>query len=111
MGQTSQNIDQTAGDWAWRQSPGLRSPNSIPNDAPTQSTLAPVPPLAVAFNKGAPAPLTISTTKNPDGSTASAQGRVPNSSVIFSTLDSRTKGQKNGRSRKRPLRSSVVRFP
>ena len=84
MGQTSQNVDQTAGDWAWRQSPGLRNPNPIPNDAPTQSTLAPVPPLAVKFNQVAPAPLPISTTKKPDGSTASAQGLIPNSSVIFS---------------------------
>jgi hypothetical protein len=56
MGQTSQNIDQTAGDWAWRQSPGLRNPNPVPTDAPTQSTLAPVPPLAVKFNQVTPVP-------------------------------------------------------
>jgi hypothetical protein len=83
MGQTSQNIDQTAGDWAWRQTPGLRNPNQIPNDAPTQSTLAPVPPLAVKFNQVAPVPAPITTTKSADGSTTSASGLIPNSSVVF----------------------------
>jgi hypothetical protein len=83
MGQTSQNIDQTAGDWAWRQTPGLRNPESS-SERRAQSTLAPVPPLAVKFNQAAPVPPPISTTKKPDGSTASAQGLIPNSSIIFS---------------------------
>jgi len=84
MGQTSQNIDQTAGDWAWRQTPGLRNPNPVPGDAPTQSTFAPVPPLAVKFNQVAPAPLPISTTKSPMGLLHQPKGQIPNSSVIFS---------------------------
>jgi hypothetical protein len=43
------------------------------------------PPTAnpVSFNAVAPAPLPIITTKNPDGSTKSANGLVPNSSVVF----------------------------
>jgi len=83
MGQTSQNIDQTAGDWAWRQTPGLRNPNPVPTDAPTQSTLAPVPPLAVAFNKVAPAPAPIAITKKTDGSTATANGQIGGTSCVI----------------------------
>jgi hypothetical protein len=83
MGQTSQNIDQTSGDWAWRQTPGLRNPNPVPTDAPTQSCLAPVPPLAVAFNKAAQAPLPVSTTKKLDGSTATANGQISGTTCVI----------------------------
>lgn len=64
-----------------------RTKNPIPTDAPTQSTLAPVPPLAVKCNQVTPAPTLIVTVKNSDGSTASAEGLVPNTMVVIRNPD------------------------
>jgi hypothetical protein len=53
MGETipGGNINQTAGDWHWRQRPGWGAPNPIPSDAPTQSTLIPQKANPIAVNQ------------------------------------------------------------
>jgi hypothetical protein len=77
------NIDQSNGAWGWNQVPGLKSPNPIPKDGPTQSTVNSAPQFVavnqptVAPNSGTP----VTTTKNPDGSTATAHGKVAGTSI------------------------------
>jgi len=46
------NIDQSSGAWGWNQVPGLKSPNPIPSDAPTQSTVNSAPQPSNVNNPG-----------------------------------------------------------
>jgi len=89
------NIDQSnPGMWAWSQVPGLRSPNPIPSDAPTQSTVNSAP-IQIPFNQpnvapNAGKPITVS---GGAGSTANptidvnriVSGQVPGTSVVFNS--------------------------
>ena len=85
MGQTSQNIDQTVG------FPDLRTPtNPIPSDAPTQSTVNSAPLVSNVSNPGVGvvppnAGTPVVTTKNPDGSTATAHGKIAGTSIVFNS--------------------------
>jgi hypothetical protein len=67
-----------------------RTRNTIPTDAPTQSTVNSAPILSsvnnpgvgiVAPNSGTP----VTTTKNPDGSTATAHGKIAGTSIVFNS--------------------------
>jgi hypothetical protein len=96
-GFTPGKCDQTNGGWpanmagpggAWdtqkKEWIALMAKNGFPNaDITNQNLLG--KPIAVPqpiFNQTEPTPSPIVTTKNPDGSTASANGQIPNTSVV-----------------------------
>jgi len=68
----------------WQKQMALRGypPNVQYSDIQT-SLGAPIQVPKPIFNAVEPVPAPITKTKNPDGSTASANGLVPNSSVVF----------------------------
>jgi hypothetical protein len=96
MGETipGGNINQTAGDWHWRQRPGWGAPNPVGQDAPTQSTVNSAPILSNVSNPGvgvtppnAGKPISVSggsgSTANPSVDTGrKVTGQVSGTSVV-----------------------------
>ena len=75
------NIDQSNPAWGWCQNPGLRNPNPIPQDAPTQSTVNSVRVLSNVSNPAAAvtapnAGTLIVTTKDSSGKTLTVHGTI-----------------------------------
>jgi hypothetical protein len=83
MGQTSQNVDQSNPDWIWTATPNPKHPNPISGSADVQSTINSAP-IQIPFNQPTVAPNSgtpVAITKNPDGSTATAHGKVAGTSI------------------------------